>query len=221
MRQQISGSSKGTSQVSKRSGLYPLVRVDAAAVPAVAHAGGALVSRTAHASGLGAALREALGPWRKPLARHDPAKVVLDVATSPALGGDACADTALLRAEPGLYGPVALDPTISRTIAALAADIHRVEQAVATARVRARAHVGASRASRVKPRGHGRETAGQRCGCDAGDGAQRQKERGADVQTGYGFHRCARSSITVRACQMVCVSGGFLDLKELDCEHDR
>ena len=135
--------------------------------------------------------------WHKPLARHDPAKVVLDVATSPALGGDACADTALLRAEPGLYGPVALDPTISRTIAALAADIHRVEQAVATARVRARAHVGASRASRVKPRGHGRETAGQRCGCDAGDGAQRQKERGADVQTGYGFHRCARSSITV------------------------
>ena len=24
-----------------------------------------------------------------------------------------------------------------------------------------------------------------------------------------------------RGCQMVCVSGGFLDLKELDCEHDR
>ena len=60
--------------MSKRSGVYPLVRVDAAAVPAVAHAGGALVTRTAHVAGLGAGLREALRPWRKPLAWHDPAK---------------------------------------------------------------------------------------------------------------------------------------------------
>ena len=95
--------------MSKRSGLYPLVRVDAAAVPAVAHAGGALVSRTAHASGLGAALHEALGPWRKPLARHDPAKVVLDLATSLALGGDACSDAALLRAARRACGDPAMD----------------------------------------------------------------------------------------------------------------
>ena len=38
-------------------------------------------------------------PWRKPLARHDPAKVVLDVAVSLALGGDACRDAALLRGQ--------------------------------------------------------------------------------------------------------------------------
>ena len=75
--------------MSKRSGLYPHVRVDTATVPAVAHAGGALLTRTTRVSGIDRLLSEALRPWRKPLARHDPAKVVLDVAVSLALGGDA------------------------------------------------------------------------------------------------------------------------------------
>lgn len=127
--------------MSKRSGLYPHVRVDTATVPAVAHAGGALLTRTTRVSGIDRLLSEALRPWRKPLARHDPAKVVLDVAVSLALGGDACRDAALLRAEPGVYGPVASDATISRTIAALAGDVARVEKAIATARTAARAHV--------------------------------------------------------------------------------
>jgi len=67
--------------VSKRSGLYPHVRVDTASVPAVAHTGGALLTRTARVSGLDVALSRALGPWRKPLARHDPAKVLRDCCT--------------------------------------------------------------------------------------------------------------------------------------------
>lgn len=67
--------------------------------------------------------------------------MVLDVAVSLALGGDACRDAALLRAEPGVYGPVASDATISRTIAALAGDVTKVEKAVADARAAARAHV--------------------------------------------------------------------------------
>lgn len=97
--------------------------------------------RLAHS--LGAALSDALTSWRRPLARHDPAKVVLDLAVSLALGGDACRDVALLRAEPGLYGQVASDATISRTITALASDIVRFEKAVAGARAAARAHVWA------------------------------------------------------------------------------
>jgi hypothetical protein len=54
---------------------------------------------------------------------HDPAKVVLDLAVMLSLGGDCLADVALLRAEPGVYGSVASDPTVSRTITALAADV--------------------------------------------------------------------------------------------------
>ncbi len=38
----------------------------------------------------------ALSVWRKPLAVHDPAKVVLDLALTLALGGDCLADIALV-----------------------------------------------------------------------------------------------------------------------------
>lgn len=54
----------------------PRVRVDAAPVGAGGHAGGVLLTRTAEITGLSAALQQALAPWRKPLARHDPAKVL-------------------------------------------------------------------------------------------------------------------------------------------------
>jgi hypothetical protein len=38
---------------------------------------------------------------------HDPAKVVLDLAVTLALGGDCLADIALLRSSPGVFGLVA------------------------------------------------------------------------------------------------------------------
>jgi hypothetical protein len=121
--------------------IYPRIKVDAATVPAVAQAGGALLAQTATVSGLAATLSAALTPWRKSLARHDPAKVLLDLAITLALGGDACRDVTLLRVEPALYGPVASDATISRTIASLTSQVTAVEKAVAAARTAARAHV--------------------------------------------------------------------------------
>jgi Transposase DDE domain group 1 len=60
-----------------------------------------------------------------------------------ALGGDCLADIALLRAEPGVYGRVASDPTVSRTIDALAADAPATLKAINTARATARAQVWA------------------------------------------------------------------------------
>jgi len=72
---------------------------------------------------------------------HDPAKVVLDLAVTLALGGDCLADVAVLRAEPGVYGSVASDPTVSRTITALAADAPAALAAMDTARAAARAQV--------------------------------------------------------------------------------
>ena len=58
--------------------------------------------------------------WRPARAIHDPAKVLLDLAVTVALGGDCAADIAVLRSQPGIFGPVAYDPTVSRTIDRLA-----------------------------------------------------------------------------------------------------
>ena len=117
---------------------YPLVQVDTAPVGAVAHAGGVLLTHTAEATGLPGALSQGLAPWRKPLAVHDPAKVLTDLALSLVLGGDALCDVALLRAEPGLYGPVGSEATISRTITTLAQDAGKALKAIAAARAAAR-----------------------------------------------------------------------------------
>ena len=72
---------------------------------------------------------------------HDPGKIVLGLAVTVALGGDCLADLAVLRAEPGLYGPVASDSTVSRLIDTLAADAPRALPAIAAARATTRARV--------------------------------------------------------------------------------
>ncbi len=107
----------------------------------VAHAGGALLVETARRSGLAKELSARLGPWRRPLATHDPGKIVLDLAVAVALGGDAACDVAVLRAQPGVFGPVASDPTVSRMIAALAQDGDAVLAAITSARAVARERV--------------------------------------------------------------------------------
>jgi hypothetical protein len=104
----------------------------------VSHAGGVLLTATVGRVGLDEALSAALAPWRKPHAVHDPAKVVLDLAVTLALGGDCLADVALLRSSPGVFGPVASDPTVSRTIDALARDVAAALSAIDTARAAAR-----------------------------------------------------------------------------------
>jgi len=129
--------------VKKVTGFYPRVRVDTTASGAVGQAGGVLLTGTIAATGLGAALSAALAPWRKPFAVHDPAKVLLDLAITLAVGGDCMADVALLRAEPGLYGLVASDATVSRTIAALAADAPAALRAIDNARAASRARAWA------------------------------------------------------------------------------
>ena len=124
--------------MTKTTGLYPQLRVDTTPSGAVGQAGGVLLTETIAATGLGRELSAALAPWRKPLAIHDPAKVLTDLAVTLALGGDCLADIALLRAEPGLYGRVASDATVSRTIDALASDASAALKAIDTARAAAR-----------------------------------------------------------------------------------
>lgn len=132
-------SSGGITLKVKTIGLYPKSRVDAAPVSAVGQAGGVLLTETARVSGLDRALSAALAPWRKPLAVHDPGKIVTDLAVALALGGDALTDVGVLRGEPDVYGQVASDPTVSRLIATLAEDADRAVAAIGQARAVARA----------------------------------------------------------------------------------
>ena len=123
----------------KRSGRYPRLTVDGHGSSVVPNAGAVLLLRTAEAVGLDTALSQALKPWRRPLARHDPGKILLDLAISLAIGGDCLADLAQLRAAPEVFGPVASDPTVSRLIDTLAADAPAALAAIASARATARA----------------------------------------------------------------------------------
>ena len=105
----------------------------------VSQAGAALLLRTAESVGLITALSRVLSPWRKPLAVHDPGKIVLDLAVAVALGGDCLADIGLARVEPGVCELVASDPTVSRLITALAEDPRKAVTAIRAARAAARA----------------------------------------------------------------------------------
>ncbi len=107
----------------------------------VSHAGGTLLMETARRSGLARELSSGLGPWRLPFAIHDPGKIVLDMAVAVALGGDAACDVAVLRAQPGVFGSVASDPTVSRLITRLAEDVDGALAAISAARAVARERV--------------------------------------------------------------------------------
>jgi hypothetical protein len=123
----------------------PGVVLDPARESLVSSSGGLLLRQTVRLSGVQRALSVALAPWRARRAVHDPGKVLVDVATSVALGGDCLADLAVVRAQRQLFGLVASDPTVSRLVAALAADIDTALSAIRSARAQARAAVWARR----------------------------------------------------------------------------
>lgn len=125
----------------KHKDLRPWLSVIAGGESLVSHAGGVLLIETARRSGLSGQLTRLLGRWRKPLAVHDPGKIVADLAVAVALGGDAAADIAVLRAQPGVFGLVASDPTVSRLISTLAADAEDAVVAISAARAAARERV--------------------------------------------------------------------------------
>ncbi len=127
--------------MSKRIGCYPRVGVESGGRGVVSQAGAVLLVETVRKSGLDGALSAALAPWRRPRAVHDPGKILLDVALAVALGGDCLADVAMLRAEPGVFGAVASDPTVSRLIDTLAGAGERALKALRRARADVRERV--------------------------------------------------------------------------------
>jgi len=124
--------------VKKAIGFYPSVRVNSAPVAAIGSAGGVLLTTAAEVTGPNVAMKESMSRWRKPTAVHDPGKVLTDLAVTLALGGDCLADAAVVRSEPGVFGHVASEATVSRTISALAGDADRVLGSLAAARKAAR-----------------------------------------------------------------------------------
>jgi hypothetical protein len=92
----------------------PKIAVSADGAGIVSHAGGVLLTGAVRATGLDAGLSAVLERWRPGRARHDPGKIIADLAVTLALGGDCLADITTLRAEPQLFGPVA--SVVSRLI---------------------------------------------------------------------------------------------------------
>lgn len=168
---------------------YPSLKIEDGGPGVVSQAGAGLLLRTAENTGLTRELSENLSPWCKPGARHDPGKIVTDLAVMLALGGDCVSDLALLRGEPGLFDAVASDPTVSRLITVLAADAPKALSAIASARAQARARAWKSAGSLAPD--HGIDAAAPlMIDLDATlIEAHSDKERAAPTfKRGYGFH---------------------------------
>jgi hypothetical protein len=103
----------------------------------VSHAGAALLAEAADRLGLTDALSRALAPMRERRCKHDPGRVVRDLAVMLADGGDCLADLRAVRDQEPLFGAVASNATAFRVIDAIAADPDLLD-ALRAARARAR-----------------------------------------------------------------------------------
>jgi len=178
---------EGTPQVKPNP--VPNVVLDPARESLISSAGALLMREAIRVAGLDRGLSRGLSPWRSDRAVHDPGKVLLDVATAVALGGDCLSDLAAVRAQPAVFGSVASDPTVSRLFTALAADVDSAVAAIRQARGQARAAVWARR----------RPLAGTAGTCVGGQvivdidatlvGAHSEKENAQPTyKRGFGFH---------------------------------
>ena len=105
----------------------------------VSQAGAGLLAE-ADRLGLTDALSRALTPMRERRGKHDPGRVVRDLAVMLADGGDCLSDLRAVRdQDPLLFGPVASDATAFRVIDAIASDPALLD-ALREARARARGH---------------------------------------------------------------------------------
>jgi hypothetical protein len=103
----------------------------------VSHAGAVLLAETADRVGLTSALSVALAGVRERRGRHDPGRVIRDLAVMLADGGDCLADLRVVRDQEPLFGPVASDTTAFRLIDRVAAE-PRLLDGLRAARAKAR-----------------------------------------------------------------------------------
>ena len=100
----------------QRIAAYPRVQVSADGTGVVSHVGSRLLADVAAAVGLPQAFDEAAGGHRKRCSAHTPGRVLTDLAVLLADGGEAISDLAVLRQQPGLFGPVASTATAWRVL---------------------------------------------------------------------------------------------------------
>src|SRR5436190_6035458 len=106
----------------------------------VSHAGAALLAEIADRTGLTRELSGALAGLRERRGRHDPGRVIRDLAVMLADGGDCLSDLRAVRDQEPLFGPVASDSTAFRLIDRIAEEpgmLEAVRAARACARERA------------------------------------------------------------------------------------
>jgi Transposase DDE domain group 1 len=104
----------------------------------VSHAGVALLAVLADRVGLTAALSGALSATRERRSRHDPGRVVRDLALMLCDGGDCVQDLQALRGQESLFGPVASETTAHRVLKSIDQDLlDGLRRARAEARARA------------------------------------------------------------------------------------
>jgi hypothetical protein len=82
----------------------------------VSHAGSRLLADVADRTTLTAQLAEGLAGLRKPRTRHDPGRVLVDMAVAVADGATTISDVAVLADQAALFGPVASDSTCWRLL---------------------------------------------------------------------------------------------------------
>ena len=114
------------------------VRVTADGSGVVGHTGTLLLANLADALGLTGGLSDATEHLAQRRRRHDPGRVLTQLAVMLADGGDCLSDLSTLRNEPQLFGEVASDPTAWRVISSLHSESFRqIGKARAGARARA------------------------------------------------------------------------------------
>ncbi len=102
----------------------------------VSHAGVAWLAETADLSGLTAGLSAAMAGV--PQRRHDAGRTLMQMVLALADGASCLSDLAALRAQPGVFGPVASEATVWRTFnQAASVELHGIATARAAARQRA------------------------------------------------------------------------------------
>jgi DDE family transposase len=158
----------------------------------VSHAGSRLLADVADRTTLTGELGEALAGLRKPRSRHDPGRVLVDMAVAIADGATTISDVAVLVDQAALFGVVASDSTCWRLLDRL--DTPWLG-AVALARARARELVWAQRAERSgRPfppaRAAGRELSGLVIDLDASVVVcHSEKEQAAPTfKKSFGYH---------------------------------